>query len=293
MKKMGWMVLPMMCMLLAGCGKADVDADIDRAAGMTAEESTSEKAEMPGETAAEGDAAEKASQDADGSTGDVADVAFETKYITIDLSAAKEMHGEGDAATPLQLKIISEEQNGTDWAYEWYERMGLSLPMLGDTWDSFYDDEYEYHWIGDELDIYEKETGNCLYVLNYRTDKWYVNGNNAYLKDGIFYGASVMNGYAQPDTCFMFAYDLEQDELLWRSADQSYNSMNFLVKGDVILCGYGFTEEKDYLYQLDRNTGEILDRLALKKMPDLLVEQDGKLYVHTYSYDYVIEMDEQ
>ena len=27
-------------------------------------------------------------------------------------------------------------------------------------------------------------------------------------------------------------------------------------------------------------------------MPDLLVEQDGKLYVHTYSYNYVIEFDE-
>ena len=102
-------------------------------------------------------------------------------------------------------------------------------------------------------------------------------------------GISVTNGYAQPDSCFMFAYDLEQDKLLWRSADQSYNSMNFVVKGDVILCGYGFTAEDDYLYQINRNTGEILDRLELKKMPDLLVEQDGKLYVHTYSYDYVID----
>ena len=99
----------------------------------------------------------------------------------------------------------------------------------------------------------------------------------------------MTNGYAGPDSCFMFAYDLEQDKLLWRSADQSYNSMNFVVKGDVILCGYGFTSEEDYLYQINRNTGEILDRLELKKMPDLLVEQDGKLYVHTYSYDYVID----
>ena len=75
-------------------------------------------------------------------------------------------------------------------------------------------------------------------------------------------------------------------------ADQSYNTMNFIVKGDVIICGYGFTDEKDYLYQINRNTGEIIDRIELKKMPDLLVEQDGKLYVHTYSYNYVIEFDE-
>ena len=29
----------------------------------------------------------------------------------------------------------------------------------------------------------------------------------------------------------------------------------------------------------------------LKKAPDLLVEQDGKLYVHTYSYNYVMEIE--
>ena len=30
--------------------------------------------------------------------------------------------------------------------------------------------------------------------------------------------------------------------------------------------------------------------LPLKKMPDLMAEKDDKLYVHTYSYDYVIEV---
>ena len=213
------------------------------------------------------------------------------KYITIDLSTVKETHIEGDAVTPWKLKILSEEDNGIDWANDWYKSEHLSLPMLDDYWDYFYDDVYEYQWIGDQLYIYEKETGNCIYVLDYPTDKWYVNGNNAYLEDGIFYGASVTNGYAQPDTCFMFAYDLDKEELLWRSADQSYNTMNFVVKGDVIICGYGFTDEKDYLYQINKNTGEIIDRMELKKMPDLLVEQDGKLYVHTYSYNYVIEID--
>jgi len=66
--------------------------------------------------------------------------------------------------------------------------------------------------------------------------------------------------------------------------------MNFLVKGDVIFCGYGFTAEDDYLYQLDKNTGEVIDRLPLKKMPDLMAVKDDRLYVHTYSYDYVIEI---
>ena len=216
---------------------------------------------------------------------------FEPKYITIDFTGVTETHAEGDSVTSLKWNILSEEDNGIDFADEWYASENLSLPMIGTDWNSFSDENYEYLWEGEDLYIYENGTGNCLYVLHYPTDKWYVNGNNAYLKDGIFYGASVANGYAQPNTCFMFAYDLENEKLLWRSADQSYNSMNFVVEGDVLICGYGFTAEPDYLYQINRNTGEIIDRLLLKKMPDLIVEQDGKLYVHTYSYNYVIEIE--
>ena len=212
----------------------------------------------------------------------------EPKYITIDFTGVTETHAEGDSVIPLKWNILSEEDNGIDFADEWYASENLSLPMIGTDWNSFSDENYEYLWEGEDLYIYENGTGNCLYVLHYPTDKWYVNGNNAYLKDGIFYGASVANGYAQPNTCFMFAYDLENEKLLWRSADQSYNSMNFVVEGDVLICGYGFTAEPDYLYQINRNTGEIIGRLLLKKMPDLIVEQDGKLYVHTYSYNYVI-----
>ena len=215
----------------------------------------------------------------------------EPKYITIDFNGVTETHAEGDPVTPLKWNILSEEDNGIDFADEWYAGENLSLPMIGTDWNSFSDENYEYLWEGEDLYIYENGTGNCLYVLHYPTDKWYVNGNNAYLKDGIFYGASVANGYAQPNTCFMFAYDLENEKLLWRCVDQSYNSMNFVVEGDVLICGYGFTAEPDYLYQINRNTGEIIDRLLLKKMPDLIVEQDGKLYVHTYSYNYVIEIE--
>ena len=293
---------------LTACGKQNEDAAVTGQDDSAYEDSlASDQTEIAPEESGNG-AETEAGADAEANAGEAeseteADATVENgtdaetgtdaepRYITIDLSQTQETHPEGADVTPLPLKVVSEEGNGIDMAYEWYDREQLSLPMIGDGWDHFYDDEYEYQWVGDALYIYEKETGTCLYVLSYPTDKWYVNGNNACLKDGIFYGGSVMNGYAQPNTCFLFAYDLDQDELVWRSADQSYNSMNFLVKGDIILCGYGFTEEDDYLYQINRNTGEIIDRLLLKKKPDLLIEQDGKLYVHTYSYDYVIEMD--
>ena len=281
MRKRVWLILSMMAILLTGCGRetasseseseiSDVNETVDAVTEVSDESENMEIAEVEEAEVAE---------------------TVEPKYITIDFTGVTETYAEGDSVIPLKWNILSEEDNGIDFADEWYASENLSLPMIGTDWNSFSDENYEYLWEGEDLYIYENGTGNCLYVLHYPTDKWYVNGNNAYLKDGIFYGASVANGYAQPNTCFMFAYDLENEKLLWRSADQSYNSMNFVVEGDVLICGYGFTAEPDYLYQINRNTGEIIDRLLLKKMPDLIVEQDGKLYVHTYSYNYVIEIE--
>lgn len=290
MKNLRYIWIATLCLALIGCSRETVNADINSDTNSTVE--TAKDTDIADEAKQENDLMEES--DIENPVPEEEEIAVEPKYITIDLSGVKETHIEGEAIEPLKLQIISEEYNNIDWANDWYERENLSLPMIGNEWNHFYDDTYEYLWTDDELYIFDRPISNsdthCLYVIQYPTDKWYINGNNAYLKDGIFYGASVTNGYAEPDSCFMFAYDLEQDKLLWRSADQSYNSMNFVVKGDVILCGYGFTSEEDYLYQINRNTGEILDRLKLKKMPDLLVEQDGKLYVHTYSYDYVIDM---
>lgn len=286
MKNLQYIWIAALCLALIGCSRETVNSDVNSTTEAPTDAEVLEEIKQENDLIAE--------SDAENSVPKEEEIAVEPKYITIDLSGIKETHIEGEAVEPLKLQVISEEYNNIDWANDWYERENLSLPMIGNEWNHFYDDTYEYLWADDELYIFDRQISDsdthCLYVLQYPTDQWYINGNNAYLKDGIFYGASVTNGYAEPDSCFMFAYDLEQDKLLWRSADQSYNSMNFVVKGDVILCGYGFTAEDDYLYQINRNTGEILDRLKLKKKPDLLVEQDGKLYVHTYSYDYVIDM---
>lgn len=301
MRKLKYLPFIILCMLLSGCGAEKNTISTDTPAETAIQTS---EIELKGETESSSKnatetTAESPSEidlDTDIKTSPVANEDTEnntpeTKYITIDLSTARETHPTGNTAAPFDLKIVSEEENGIDFANEWYDRKGLSLPMIGTDWNSFYDDNYQYLWSGEELYIFENGTGNCLYVLTYPTDKWYINGNNACLKDGIFYGASVTNGYAQPDTCFMFAYDLENNKLLWRSADQTCNSMNFIVKDNVIICGYGFTSEDDYLYQLNLHTGEVLSRLKLKKQPDLLVCQDNTLYVHTYSYNYTIEIE--
>lgn len=257
-----------LCLVLAGCGqRAETKTEMAESIGIqnesvmpdTEDADTKDSVSETGETQNAKTTAQEPETEA------VVENTTEPKYLTLDISTMGEILADGDAVDPIGLTILSEEENGVSWANDWYDSENLSLPMIGTDWNSFYDDHYQYQWVDDELYIYETGTGNCIYVLDYPTDQWYINGNNAYLEDGIFYGASVRNGYAQSNTCFMFAYDLENDKLLWRSADQTYNSMNFVVKGDVILCGYGFTAEPDYLYQINRNTGEVIDRLSLKR----------------------------
>ena len=238
MNKVKYLPLIILCMLLSGCGaekntistdtpaetaiqtseielKGETESSSKNATETTAESTSESDTKTVAEDSSETDMKTETSPVAN---EDTVNNTPGTKYITIDLSTARETHPTGDAAAPFDLRIVSEEENGIDFANEWYDRKGLSLPMIGTDWNSFYDDNYQYLWSGEELYIFENGTGNCLYVLTYPTDKWHINGNNACLKDGIFYGASVTNGYAQPDTCFMFAYDLENNKLLWRSA---------------------------------------------------------------------------
>ena len=215
---------------------------------------------------------------------------------------------------PLVLTLVSESGNNISNPDDWFAENQLYLPMINgslaesamqihkepdidyDYWERFADtvfsdENYIYEWCPTDISAYNKETMELLYYVQVESDTWYIMGNCAYVRDGILYTCNIFNGYAMPNSCYLMAYDLENGELLWRSEDQTFNSMNFIVKGDVIICGYGFTAEDDYIYQISMRTGKTISKTAVSKMPDLLVEQDGKLYVHTYSYDYVFEIE--
>ncbi len=213
--------------------------------------------------------------------------------------------------TPVSLSLVLQEDNHISEVFDWFADNDLYLPMLNNEWAAyitpdenapaanekynlettvFYDDCYIYSWSEISLDIYDRNTEQLLYTVCYDTTHWNPMGPCAYLRDGILYIGHIFNGYARPDTCYLLAYDIENETVLWRSEDQTYNTSNFIVKDNVIICGYGFTSEKDYIYQIDMQTGEIIEKTEIEKKPDLLVEKDGQLYVHTYSYDYVFDI---
>lgn len=287
----------MITALLCGCGKKEVP---EKTAPEVTQEETTAPTDNAGsnkeEPVTEEPVAETPTDDECDDDEDFEIVIPD--YITLDFTDVKEFHAEGKEVAPLTLEVTGIKDNGINFAEEWYESNGYSLPIIGSDYNQYYDDHYEYlwskiDWTQSDLFVYDGETGYNIYVITVPTYNWNICVNNAYIIDGVLYGASILNGYAEPDSCFLFAYDLEKREFLWRSADQTCNSMDLVVIGDVIISGYGFTAEPDYLYQINRYTGEIIGKLELKKMADLMVLQDDTLYVHTYSYDYEIAVKQQ
>ncbi len=173
----------------------------------------------------------------------------------------------------------------------------------------FYDETYTYSVNTSRnkkellLDIYEFTTGKLLWELDfsdlaYQSQKMKENKivaeraiNWATISGNTLYVAIGGSGYAEENASYMIAVDLDTLQILWKSETLTCNSDNFIIYDDIILCGYGFTNEKDYLYQLDSYTGEILDRTPIKTKADYFVIKDDQLYVRCYNVDYVFEVE--
>jgi outer membrane protein assembly factor BamB len=89
---------------------------------------------------------------------------------------------------------------------------------------------------------------------------------------------------------YVTALDLRTGALFWRSDPLVSNGSNFLVRNGYVICGYGFTAEKDFLFVLDATTGQTVRKIPLRSGPEWLIEKDGKLFVRTYDTNYVFEL---
>ncbi|MBQ9816668.1 MAG: hypothetical protein IJM59_04265 [Proteobacteria bacterium] len=111
----------------------------------------------------------------------------------------------------------------------------------------------------------------------------------AVVKDDTLYVSIAHRTYSKmnPNTAFIIAMDLEGN-VLWRSKTLVCNAQNFLIIDDTIICGYGFTDEPDFVYTLDRNTGAVIDKIPLRSGPDYFILSDGVIRLSTYNTDYTL-----
>ncbi len=172
---------------------------------------------------------------------------------------------------------------------------------------AFYDASYIYCTYGKDfsegyiLTIYDSETLKIVYSLdfsNYRYSPKYVVADYDYIqqrinwaeiKDNILYVSHSHNTYAKSSNnqnAYITAIDLTDLSILWRTKALVSNSYNFVILDHVIICGYGFTAEPDYLYQVDLNTGKVLDKQPIKTAASYIIKKGSTLYVRTYNTDY-------
>lgn len=204
---------------------------------------------------------------------------------------------------PLTLTRVKEDASDYINQVKWQEEHQFPVPSL-----DRYDDAYYYcgadvtQWGYDytRLTIYDANTMNLLYDYDL---SWLCNGPDdatetasdtrqyifyAQIVEDMLYVSLGFNGYAQeePDSNYMVAISLNTDEVVWRSEPLTSNAQNFRIVGDNIICGYGFTAEDDYLYLLNRYTGEKLDQIPLRSAPNQLEIVEDTLYVLTYNTAY-------
>ena len=104
---------------------------------------------------------------------------------------------------------------------------------------------------------------------------------------GVLYTETAHSTYARSSyglNAYLNAVDLKTKKLRWRSPALVANAGNFVLLGDTIVAGYGFTSEPDYLYAVDRRTGRVQGRLLLPSSPERIARHGNVLAVDTYDH---------
>jgi hypothetical protein len=115
----------------------------------------------------------------------------------------------------------------------------------------------------------------------------------AEVSEGVLYVSNAHRTFAESSgglNAYMTAIDLKTLQVLWRSEPLVANAESFVLRGDAVITGYGFTEEDDFIYILDRMTGVILEKIPVPSAPEYLYADGDRLYVRCYDTDLVFSI---
>jgi hypothetical protein len=161
---------------------------------------------------------------------------------------------------------------------------------------------------GDYLVGFDAATGAVRFAFDFSQFAWpheFENTANssvrmaavwAVAEGGILYVSHAHNTYARESNgynAYISAVNMGNGTLLWHSQPLVSNAENFIVKGDAIIAGYGFTAEKDFLNILNKTDGRLVRQIPLRKSAERIVEKKDQLYVRTYDTDYVFRYEQQ
>ena len=230
-----------------------------------------------------------------------------TVAISIDNPTWEAYAAEGaeTAGSLIQIDEISEDRY--DWldSEKWVRDNGYTKTGLPYTDGDYYYEAYapsEYDYMYQKLAIYlgTDDSGPLAYdfdlslLCNGPDEKAQKASNEgqyirfAAINDGVLYVSTSHLGYSynEPDSSYVSAIDLSTFSLLWKSCPLVCNSENFVISGDALICGYGFTDEPDYIYALDIGDGSIVKQVPVRTAPYVFVLDGSVLHVATYNTDY-------
>jgi hypothetical protein len=169
------------------------------------------------------------------------------------------------------------------------------LDRVGDEFMAFYRDPYGASscGLGDDA--------NCLYVVRLYDlegqERWsvalheilsrptYLEVQDVRWAEGTLYFNEACQSYAsgaKGQCSALVAYDPVARAVRWRTRPLVSNGV-FLIHGDYIVCGYGFTAERDNIHVVRRSDGKIVQRLPVPKAPEhFALGADGLLEVTLY-----------
>lgn len=117
---------------------------------------------------------------------------------------------------------------------------------------------------------------------------------NVQIENDILYAVVGHSTYAAASSgynAYLVAIDLKNQKIKWISKPLTSNS-DFCIYGETIITGYGYSDEPDYIYVVDKATGTRLKSIKVANGPEQFSIINNKLYVRTYSYDYVFGLAE-
>lgn len=199
---------------------------------------------------------------------------------------------------PFGIKLSDESTNEIIDTDAWFEKNELQL--TGNSNEEEYGCYIDYDGVivcitkGGEV-IAELEFTEYMYAPDLvEEDRDYVDEKvrDAKIRNGVLYVSISHLAYAEsaPSNAYIMAISLDDYSVIWKSKPLVCNSYNFEIVDDIIFTGYGFTAEPDYLFQIDRLTGAVLETYKIKSKADYIICKDDKLYVRTYDTDYVFEV---
>lgn len=171
----------------------------------------------------------------------------------------------------LELFLLDHVEGGLLAFYrEPYDGKSCQLRTRGncDTLARFYaDDEAEPRWSLEIAPLMSRPTDLEVHDLRYA--------------DGVLYFNEACASYssqAKGKCSSLIAWDSATRKVLWRSKPLTSNG-RFLVHGDTLISGYGFTNERDAIFVVSRKDGRVLAKQRLRTAHETLAVEGDVLTV--------------